>query len=173
MNEPSIAEVAALLDQFDRSDWNEIVVTGEGFSLRSYKTPAAQRATATAPVSPARSAGPAASEQAPAAAVSPAAPSAAAEDAPAAPAGPGTREGMVVVRAPNLGTFYRSPKPGASPFVEIGQRVEETTQICLIEVMKLFTPVQAGVAGVVREILVADADLVEFDEALVVIEPSG
>jgi acetyl-CoA carboxylase biotin carboxyl carrier protein len=76
----------------------------------------------------------------------------------------------VVVAAPNLGTFYRSPKPGAAPFVEVGQKVIATTEICLIEVMKLFTSVQAGVAGTVRHIAVADAELVEGGQALIYIE---
>ena len=59
-----------------------------------------------------------------------------------------------LVRAPNLGTFYRAPKPGAAPYVAIGQKVEAETEVCLIEVMKLFTSVCAGVAGTVREVLV-------------------
>ena len=52
------------------------------------------------------------------------------------------------MRAPNLGTFYRAPKPGAPPYVSVGQRVEPTTELCLIEVMKLFTSVAAGVTGI-------------------------
>jgi len=74
------------------------------------------------------------------------------------------------VTAPNLGTFYRSPKPGAPNFVEVGQRVDPRTEICLIEVMKLFTSVQAGVAGTVRHIAVADAELVQGGQALIYIE---
>lgn len=170
MNEPTMTEVAALLDQFERSEWNEIVVTGVNFSLRSYKTPT-ERATvpaATASASVAGTTPPSAAIPVPAALADV---PAAMADAPSEPTD--TREGMVVVRAPNLGTFYRSPKPGAPPFVEVGRQVEATTEICLIEVMKLFTPVQAGVAGTVREILVSDADLVEFDQPLVVIEPTG
>ena len=74
------------------------------------------------------------------------------------------------VTAPNLGTFYRSPKPGAANFVEVGQRVDPRTEICLIEVMKLFTSVQAGIAGTVRHIAVADAELVQGGQALIYIE---
>jgi len=75
------------------------------------------------------------------------------------------------VVAPNLGTFYRSPKPGSPPFVEIGQRVAANTEICLIEVMKLFTSVKAGVAGTIRRIDATDADLVEGGQTLFHIEP--
>lgn len=75
--------------------------------------------------------------------------------------------------APNLGTFYRSPKPGSAPFVEVGDTVSPSTEICLLEVMKLFTSVMAGVGGVVREIVAQDAELVEGGQPLFYIEPQG
>jgi acetyl-CoA carboxylase biotin carboxyl carrier protein len=78
----------------------------------------------------------------------------------------------VIVTAPNLGTFYRAPKPGAPPYVEVGQTINEDTEICLIEVMKLFAPVAAGVRGVVREVLAKDGQMVEFDAPLMLIEPA-
>ena len=76
----------------------------------------------------------------------------------------------IAVQAPNLGTFYRSPKPGAAAFVEIGQRVVAGAELCLIEVMKLFTSVRADVAGTVRHIAVADGALVEGGQPLIYIE---
>ena len=79
---------------------------------------------------------------------------------------------MVVVRAPNLGTFYRAPKPGAPPYVALGQRVEPETELCLIEVMKLFTAVTSGARGIVKQILAEDSQLVEFDQPLFVIDPA-
>jgi acetyl-CoA carboxylase biotin carboxyl carrier protein len=82
-------------------------------------------------------------------------------------------EGCVAVPAPLLGSFYRAAKPGAAPYVEVGQRVEVDTEVCLIEVMKLFTTVQAGVAGVVQEVLVKDGDMVEFGQPLFVINTRG
>ena len=72
----------------------------------------------------------------------------------------------IAVEAPNLGTFYRSPKPGSAPFVEIGDTVAPDTEICLIEVMKLFTSVKAGKAGTVRQICADDAELVEAGRVL-------
>ena len=75
-----------------------------------------------------------------------------------------------VVTAPNLGTFYRSPKPGSPAFVEVGQRVEAGAEMCLIEVMKLFTSVRAEVRGTVRHIAVADTELVEGGQPLIYIE---
>ena len=95
------------------------------------------------------------SAAAPAVAV-PSAPTVAAK-ASAAPVDPA----WTAIPAPNLGTFYRSPKPGSPPFVEVGQRVTADTEICLLEVMKLFTSVKAGVAGTIRQVCAEDAQLVE------------
>ena len=70
------------------------------------------------------------------------------------------------VTSPLLGTFYRAPKPGAPPFVEVGSRVQEDTVVAIIEVMKLMNSVRAGVRGTVTEILPADGTLVEYGETL-------
>ncbi len=77
--------------------------------------------------------------------------------------------GEIAIRAPMLGTFYRSPAPGAPPFVEVGQRVQADDTVCLIELMKLFSSIRAGVVGDVKQILPANGELVEFNELLVVI----
>jgi biotin carboxyl carrier protein len=82
-------------------------------------------------------------------------------------------DGWTAVRAPNLGTFYRQPKPGAPPYVEIGQEVRADTELCLIEVMKLFTSVPAGVPGIVRKVCVEDAEMVEYNQVLFLIEPKA
>ena len=70
------------------------------------------------------------------------------------------------ITSPMLGTFYRAPKPGSAPFVEIGSLVDEDSVIAIIEVMKLMNTVRAGVKGVITEILPADEMLVEFGEVL-------
>jgi acetyl-CoA carboxylase biotin carboxyl carrier protein len=70
------------------------------------------------------------------------------------------------ITSPMLGTFYRAPKPGSAPFVEIGSMVDEDSVIAIIEVMKLMNTVRAGVKGVITEILPADETLVEFGEVL-------
>lgn len=80
-------------------------------------------------------------------------------------------EGAVVITAPNLGIFYRAPKPGAPPYVNVGDAVDADTEICLIEVMKLFTPVPAGLKGVVLEICVADGEMIEFGQPLLYLQP--
>lgn len=70
------------------------------------------------------------------------------------------------VRAPIAGVFYRAPAPDAAPFVEVGQSVDEDTAIGIIEVMKLMNTIRSGRRGVVTEICVADAELVEFDQVI-------
>lgn len=77
--------------------------------------------------------------------------------------------GDIAIRAPMVGTFYRSPAPGDPPFVEVGQRVGPDDTLCLIEIMKLFTSIKAGIGGVVKQILAANDELVEFDQLLLII----
>jgi len=77
------------------------------------------------------------------------------------------------VPAPLLGTFYRAPKPGAAPFVEVDSVVEEDTIIGIIEVMKLMNTVRAGAKGRVTEILARDGVLVEYGETLLRISKTG
>jgi acetyl-CoA carboxylase biotin carboxyl carrier protein len=74
--------------------------------------------------------------------------------------------GTTAVPAPLLGIFYRAPKPGEPPFVEVGSRVEAGTIIGIIEVMKLMNSVRAGVRGEVVAIPAPNGELVEFGEAL-------
>ncbi len=150
-------DIEALLETFEASSWSELRLKIDGLEVFVSKTPGALPNLSVrgdiAGAGPALAGPPPAQAQQPAAATTALIP-----------------EGWVAVRAPNLGTFYRAPKPGASPYVTIGQRVEPATELCLIEVMKLFTSVAAGVPGVVRRILVEDTQLVEFDQALFLIE---
>lgn len=89
--------------------------------------------------------------------------------APSAPAPAGPASNDTVVTAPIIGIFYRSPSPGAPPFVEPGAAVEADTTIGIIEVMKLMNPVAAGTAGTLTEFLAADNAQVEFGQPLAVI----
>ncbi|HTQ98979.1 MAG TPA: acetyl-CoA carboxylase biotin carboxyl carrier protein [Candidatus Acidoferrum sp.] len=79
--------------------------------------------------------------------------------------------GLIDIRAPMVGTFYRAPQPGAAPFVEIGAKVEPNTLIAIIEVMKLMSSIPALVSGTVREILVQDAQMVEKGQLLMRVKP--
>lgn len=102
-----------------------------------------------------------------ASAVAGAAPASAVTAAPSAVAMPADCGGLAEIRAPLLGTFYRAPKPGAAPFVEVGVRVDHDTVVGVIEVMKLMNSVAAGVRGEIVEIVAGgDGRLVEYGEVL-------
>jgi acetyl-CoA carboxylase biotin carboxyl carrier protein len=81
------------------------------------------------------------------------------------------QDGSVAVTAPLLGRFYSQPEPGATPFVSVGSDVSEDTTVGLIEVMKTFNAVRAGVSGTVTQICVRDAELVEYGQALLRVRP--
>jgi len=85
--------------------------------------------------------------------------------APSVAAGPPDAN-LMDITSPMLGTFYRAPKPGSAPFVEIGSVVDEDSVIAIIEVMKLMNTVRAGAQGVIAEILPDDETLVEFGQVL-------
>ena len=93
--------------------------------------------------------------------------------APAAAAAPaesadGSQEGHVV-KAPMVGTFYRSPSPDAKVFVEVGQAVKEGDTICIIEAMKLMNEIEADASGVVKAILVENGQPVEYGQPLFIL----
>ncbi len=82
-------------------------------------------------------------------------------------------EGLVPIIAPMVGTFYVAPDPESPPFVEKGGRVDEDTTVGLIEVMKVFSAVRAGVNGVIEEILIANAGAIEYGQALFLVRPDA
>ena len=80
-------------------------------------------------------------------------------------------EGHLAITAPLLGTFYVAPEPGAPPFVQVGQQVTEDTTCGLIEVMKVFNSVRAGVKGTIVELVAPNGGFVEFGQALYIVKP--
>ncbi|PXA83988.1 acetyl-CoA carboxylase, biotin carboxyl carrier protein, partial [Nostoc sp. 3335mG] len=82
-------------------------------------------------------------------------------------------DGFEIVRAPYLGTFYRAPKPGEAAYVEIGAEVSAESELCLVEVMKLFTAVRAGASGTIAHILATDGQMVEAGQPLFAIDAKG
>ena len=88
------------------------------------------------------------------------------------PAPEAAREaGLVEVKSPLLGIYYRAPRPGEEPFVEVGARVEPDTIVGIIEVMKLMNTARAGVSGEIVEILARNGELVEHGETLLLVRP--
>lgn len=88
---------------------------------------------------------------------------------PAAAAKPAV-DSRHIVRAPMVGTFYRSASPGSKPFVEVGQTVKAGQTLCIIEAMKMLNQIESDRAGVVAEILVDNETAVEFDQPMFVVE---
>ncbi|MCS6806223.1 MAG: acetyl-CoA carboxylase biotin carboxyl carrier protein [Acidobacteriota bacterium] len=78
-----------------------------------------------------------------------------------------------LIRSPMVGTFYRSPSPTAAPFVQVGDRVERGTVLCIVEAMKLMNEVPSDVAGEVMSILVENGQPVEYGQPLFAIKPSS
>ncbi|MBI3376121.1 MAG: acetyl-CoA carboxylase biotin carboxyl carrier protein [Betaproteobacteria bacterium] len=81
---------------------------------------------------------------------------------------PGDAEGHAM-KAPMVGTFYRSPSPEAKPFVEVGQTVKEGQTVCIIEAMKLMNEIEADASGVVKAVLVESGQPVEYGQPLFII----
>jgi acetyl-CoA carboxylase biotin carboxyl carrier protein len=77
------------------------------------------------------------------------------------------------IRSPMVGTFYKSPEPGAEAYVKVGTRVTSGQTVCIIEAMKIMNEIEAEIAGVVREIMVDDAQPVEFGQVLFRVDPNG
>jgi acetyl-CoA carboxylase biotin carboxyl carrier protein len=87
----------------------------------------------------------------------------------ATPAEPEPAQEGQLVKAPMVGTFYRSPSPDAKPFVEVGQAVKKGDTVCIVEAMKLMNEIETDVAGVVKAILVENGQPVEYGQPLFVI----
>ncbi len=95
---------------------------------------------------------------------------------PAAP-GPAAAEPKekrgIEIPSPMVGTFYRSPSPDASPFVEVGDRITKDTTVCIVEAMKVMNEIKAEAEGEILEILVQNGEPVEFGQPLFLVRPTG
>lgn len=76
------------------------------------------------------------------------------------------------IKSPMIGTFYRSSNPDAKPFIEVGDKISSGQTVCMVEAMKLFNEIESEISGTVVEILVDDATPVEYDQPLILIDPS-
>lgn len=139
-------DVAEIMKLLDASAFDELVLETGDLKLRLRRNGAPVRAVAEAP--------------APTAPLQP-------KLEPPAPMPQPLEPGVSNVPSPLLGIFYHAPKPGAEPFVKVGQRVEPDTIIGIVEVMKLMNTVRAGVAGELVEIVAPNAKMVEYGEPLI------
>jgi acetyl-CoA carboxylase biotin carboxyl carrier protein len=151
-----IRKVKKLIELLDESGIAEIEISEGEESVRISR----YSSSATAPVHT--------SVQASAPHVAPvaAAPAAASQDAPAAAE---DSEGFKVT-APMVGTFYSSPSPGAPPFVQVGDNVNEGDTLCIVEAMKMMNQIDAEVSGTIKSIRVQSGDPVEYGQILFVID---
>ena len=94
------------------------------------------------------------------------------EDSAPPPVPDAEADGLATITAPMLGTFYRAEAPGKPPFVDVGQRVEPDTIVCIIEVMKMMNSVTAGVSGTIATVVPDNAELVEYGQPLFRVEPA-
>ncbi len=155
----SYDEVAEIIKLIDASSCDELVLELGDLKLVVRRHGAGGRASAA----PATRSEPPADAAASVPAASAAATATAVRERP---------DGMIEVRAPMVGTFYRAPSPEAPPFVEPDTVVAEGDPLCLIEVMKLFTTVTAEAAGRVVEVCAENTAMVEYGQVLFVIEPA-
>lgn len=79
----------------------------------------------------------------------------------------------VPIKSPIVGTFYRSPSPDKGPYVKVGDKIETGTTVCIIEAMKLFNEIESDATGRIVKILVEDAQPVEYDQVLFLVDPKG
>ena len=153
-----IRKVKKLIELLDDSGIAEIEITEGEESVRI------SRYSAHAPVAaPAVAAAPVPAPAAPAAAPAPVA-------APAAAPADVVEEDGFEVTAPMVGTYYSSSSPGAAPYVQVGDRVNEGDTLCIIEAMKMMNQIEADVSGVVKSIRIQNGEPVEFGQTLFVID---
>lgn len=162
----SFKEVAEILKLIDASDCDEVMLEVEGTKLmirRNAEGSAMPMPVQSQPVTAA----------APHAVPAPAAERPAASPAPAQAEEPQVDGNLVALRAPMVGTFYRRPSPDEDAFVEVGSPVKAGDPLCLIEVMKLYTTIEAPEDGTIERIAVEDGTLVEFNALLFLIRPAA
>lgn len=156
-----INKISRLIKIVSESDIAELELKEGEEQIKITRTTNAVSVPVSVPVAQAAFAAPAAAPVTPAAA--PAVTPAPAQDAAETVSG-------YVMKSPMVGTFYRRPSPDAQNFVEEGATVKEGATVCIIEAMKMMNQISADKSGVIKKILVADGETVEYDQPLFIIE---
>ncbi|RNI22534.1 acetyl-CoA carboxylase biotin carboxyl carrier protein [Rufibacter latericius] len=159
-------EIQELIDFIAKSGLNKVDIETEEFKI-SVEREASQKVKFVQGASPAPA--PAALPAAPAAPALPQAPAAPA--APAQPAADDTSK-YLTIKAPMIGTLYRSANPESPAFVNVGDEVQKGQVICIIEAMKLFNEIESEISGRIVKVLVDNASPVEYDQPLFLVDPS-
>jgi acetyl-CoA carboxylase biotin carboxyl carrier protein len=163
--------VKKLIEIVDESTVDSIEITSDkGMKIRISKSPQQRGAVQVAAPLPM----PALVSQAPVGRVTPAQGMSAVSEAESAPAPEAPKPSTFLeVKSPMVGTFYKSPEPGAKAYVSVGDRVSKGQILCIIEAMKIMNEIESEYSGVIREILAQDAQPVEYGQVLYKIDPNG
>ena len=159
--EMNLTQIQELIKFVAKSGVSEVEIEQKDFKI-TIKTPAGKKEVQVL------------AAQAPVYAPAPT-PLAAAAPAPASaptPVAPAADSKYITIKAPMIGTFYRSAGPGKPVFVSVGDEVKKGQPICIIEAMKLFNEIESDIAGKVVKVLVDDAKPVEYDQPLFLVDPS-
>ncbi|TYP98667.1 acetyl-CoA carboxylase biotin carboxyl carrier protein [Sphingobacterium allocomposti] len=158
-----IKQIQDLIKFVAKSGVNEVAIEEKDFkiTIKTNQEPTYVTATVPSPVAlPAQ----------PATASAPAAPAA---EAPVAPSKPvAEASNLITIKSPMIGTFYRASGPDKPVFVNVGDEIAPGKVLCIIEAMKLFNEIESEVSGKIVKILVNDAQPVEFDQPLFLVDPS-
>jgi acetyl-CoA carboxylase biotin carboxyl carrier protein len=157
-----LSEIKELIKLLDQTSIHELEIENEGSRLLIRKP----HKTETVVMNPA----PAPAQIVTPPSVPPTRPAVTESSAPAeaSSAGQAAAEeaGLHRIVSPMVGTFYRAPAPDAPPFVNVGDRIDEKTVVCIVEAMKLMNPIEAEVSGEIVEILAENGQLVEYGQPL-------
>src|SRR6476661_1023395 len=163
--------VKKLIDIIDESTVDSIEITSDkGLKIRISKSPQQRGAVQVAAPMPIPAIVP---SPAPAPRVTPAQGMPMMPDEGSAPAAEAAKSTALEVKSPMVGTFYKSPEPGAKAYVGVGDRVSKGQILCIIEAMKIMNEIESEYSGVVKEINVQDAQPVEYGQVLFRIDPNG
>lgn len=138
-------ELSIRTKHFNRKSQTQTIVSGSGVPIQAAQIPVA---TAPAVVAPADAA-PSSTEEA------------------------AVDSNLLEVRSPMVGTFYRSPAPDKPPYVTVGDHISQGSVVCIVEAMKLFNEIESEVSGKIVKVLVEDAQPVEYDTVLYLVDPEG
>lgn len=158
-------EIRELLAVLSQSDISELSIKSEEFELTVRKDRPTAGAAVVSVDAPPPTPLPVAAPPTPAAAPAPQA-----TPQPAAP--PSADSNLLEITSPMVGTFYRAPSPDDDPFVNVGDRIKTGQVVCILEAMKLMNELEAEVSGEIVEILVENADPVEYGQVLMRVRPS-
>ncbi len=169
-------EIQEIIKMVSKAELTEFKMKDDGFEL-SIKTKTYEKNGGT----PVVAAQPVVTMTTPAAPVLQAAPpvvteaaKAEAQPAAASPADDGTAAtNLVEVKSPIIGTFYRSPSPDKPAFINVGDTIKKGDVVCIVEAMKLFNEIESEVSGKIVKVLVEDAQPVEYDTPLFLVDPAG